>query len=430
MNKIKDNIIHVVRIIKKHGLLGRKRQMKLFYTYRVDPSWNDKKVSHVECRKMYEIIRKEYDEIRVHLLRGDRIGESIPQYLMAIEDVKRNVDKGILDIFVLEGPIIHNSRLLAVMSRNIHIVNKENVTFWTYVLSHFPKTEFRKYLYQYSQREKAGCFNPENTAQYFTMEIDEEKEAEYKKNEMGLSDDFVCIASRDTAYLDTTFSGCDNTYHDYRDSNINFLNLAAEYLRTKDITTVRMGRFVNNEVQFDNCVDYANEFYDELMDIALAKACKFFVGDSCGIVILPMVLNVPCVLKNVVPSFLDAWGGHPQNPLNLFIFKKYYYKPEKRFLSIREMMKVEKKCGYFGGKYAEEHIEIVENTAEEILDLVMEMNERIDGTWIETKEDIQLRSQYRNIFDKWCEQEHFNSGAMLHANVGAAFLRKNRFLLN
>lgn len=430
MNKIRDSIMCVVRKAKKYGLLGRKRQMGLFFTYWVDVSWYDKKVSRAECRQIYKTIRKKYVEIRMHYLRGDRIGESVPQYIMAIEEVRHNEANGILDIFVLENPLIYNSRLLKIMSRNIHIVNKENVTLLTYVLSRFPKAEYRKYLRQYSHREKTCLLDPEKTVQYFTMEMSEEKEAEHKKKEMGLKGTFVCVSSRDSAYLDTTFPDCDNTYHDYRDSNINLLNLSAEYLKTKDITTVRMGRFVKNKVQFDNCIDYANMYYDELLDIALAKECKFFVGDSCGIVILPMVLNIPCALKNVVPSFLDAWGGHPQNTLNLFIFKKYYSKTEKRFLSIREMMKIEKKCGYFGEKYAEEQIEIVENTAEEILDLVKEMNERIDGTWVETEEDIKLRNQYRNIFNQWCEQEHYNTGAMLHANVGAYFLRKNPFLFD
>lgn len=429
MRKIKNNFDYIVNIINKHGLLGRKKQMELFFTKWIDVSWYDKKASRVECRKLYQTIRKKYVEIRVHLLRGDRIGESIPQYLMAVEETQRNVAKGILDIFVLEGPIIYNSRLLAIMSRRIHIVNKGNVTLWTYVLSRFPKVEYRKYIFQYN-RKCADAINPKDTVRYLAMETSEEKEAKYKKREMGLKGVFVCVSSRDSAYLETTFPDCDNTLHDYRDSNINYLNLSAEYLQTKDVTMVRMGRFVKTEVQFGNCIDYANKYYDELMDVALMRDCKFYVGDPSGIVILPMTFNIPCVFKNAVPVFLDAWGGHPQNPQNLFIFKKYYSKAKKRFLSIREMMEVEKECEYYGQRYAEAQIELVENTAEEILDLVKEMNERIDGKWIESEEDIQLRNQYRDVFNQWCEQEGYNDGAMLQANVGAVFLKKNRFLLD
>lgn len=117
---------------------------------------------------------------------------------------------------------------------------------------------------------------------------------------------------------------------------------------------------------------------------------------------------------------------------NLFICKKYYSTVEKRFLSFREMMKIDRvmiSYGQNGRKYAELNIEVIENSAEEIADLVMEMNARIDGEWIETKEDIELQNKYQQMYKQWYEQEHFSENEMLHAKVGALFLRKNSFLL-
>ena len=89
---------------------------------------------------------------------------------------------------------------------------------------------------------------------------------------------------------------------------------------------------------------------------------------------------------------------------NLFIFKKYYSKIENRFLSIKEMMEVERvvrSAHYDGKKYEELGVDVVENSAEEILDLVVEMNDRIDGIWIETIEDIELQKKYQFIFNQW-----------------------------
>ncbi len=83
-----------------------------------DASWYSRDVGCNECRKFYKEICKEHKEIRVHLLRGDRIGECMPVYLMAAQETKENALKGILDIFVLCNPRNFNNRLMEIMSRN------------------------------------------------------------------------------------------------------------------------------------------------------------------------------------------------------------------------------------------------------------------------------------------------------------------------
>ena len=75
-------------------------------------------------------------------------------------------------------------------------------------------------------------------------------------------------------------------------------------------------------------------------------------------------------------------------------------------------------------------IEVVENSAEEILDLVTEMNARLDGEWNETEEDIELQNKFQELYKQWYEQEGYSENAVLRAKVGALFLRKNPFLLD
>lgn len=76
----------------------------------------------------------------------------------------------------------------------------------------------------------------------------------------------------------------------------------------------------------------------------------------------------------------------PYNAQNLYIFKKYYSKKEDRFLSVKEMMQIEKKVRYDGNLYEKFGFEVIENSAGEILDLVMEMIAGTDGEWIEKNE--------------------------------------------
>lgn len=380
-------------------------------------------------KKMYKKIKNNYRVIRLHQLRSDRIGEYIARYLTAVEDSERNKKHGILDVFVLSDYVNHNSRLSRIMGRNIHIVDESNLIMWERILNCFPRVELIKYWNDYVEKKLDKVLYSKNTLKYFKFTEEEEEESNKKKELMELRGSYVCASSRDGVYLNTIFPTLDCTYHDYRDSDINKFNLSAEYLSDKKIITVRMGRYVQDKVNFNNCIDYSNKYYDELMDMILPRDCKFFVGDSCGLLFVPMVLNCPIALKNMVPVFLDS-ESFPYNPSNLFIFKKYYSTIEDRFLSIREMMKIEKECKYDGHKYEEQGIEMIENSAKEIMDLVVEMNERLDGKWIETPEDIELQKKYQMIYKEWWEQEKYPKGAMMRMRVGTMFLRENLYLLN
>lgn len=438
-SKITDYISFFFKMLKKHGIFGRKEQVKFIFRKYIDAEWVWKDVDQTEAKQLYRKICKQYSEIRLHVIyTSHRIGEYISRYLMAVEDSKNNAEKGILDVFFLGDYIHHNSRLTTIMGRNIHIIDEKNTDTWGYVLTHFHKVKFYRYLSDYRFRNIKRSLNPQNTAQYFLFTPEEEEEAKRKKELMGLHGTYVCVSSRDAAYLATTHPDVDNSYNDFRDSDINNLVLAVDYLADKQIMTVRMGRHVKDKVSFGNCIDYANKYYDELMDIALMKKCKFYIGDENGLCLIPEALNVPCAFKNVIPVFIDGWRAVPQNPLDLYIFKKYYSKGDNRFLSIREMTEIDQ-IVMSGGhilsretskKYAELGIEIIDNSAEEIRDLAMEMNARIDGQWIETEEDKELQNEYRNIFNQWAERWHYDEYAVKHANIGALFLRKNSFLLD
>jgi putative glycosyltransferase (TIGR04372 family) len=69
-------------------------------------------------------------------------------------------------------------------------------------------------------------------------------------------------------------------------------------------------------------------------------------------------------------------------------------------------------------------IEIVKNTSEEITEVVLEMDQRLNGTWIETDEDIELQKRFkklREVVPKWRVQPS--------VRIGADFLRRYQHLL-
>lgn len=425
MKFFKNNVMNRLSLSEKE-MAERKR--KVDYTFSKQ-NGIDLNITQETFEQEYGKIREQYTEIRLHKLFSKRIGEYVPRYLTAMQDCMENKAEGILDVFVLSDYKEHNSRLTEMMGRNLPVITGENIDLWKYILCRFPKVEFDKYWSQYADKRTDRFFLPEETALYFTMTEEEKWEGAYKKQAMGLNGPYVCASSRDSEYLETVSPAIDGHYHDYRDSDINKLHLSADYLAGKGITMVRMGRYVKNKTDFHNCIDYASQYYDELMDIMLMKDCKFYVGDTNGLLLLPMALNRPVALKNMVPFFQPSWSALPHNTKDLAILKKYYKKDEKRFLSAREMMQVDRKVVYNGQRYHKLGIEVVENSAEEILDLVMEMDERIDGEWMEKPEDTELQRKFRDVVEEWASMNNVDENEIFSGKIGTMFLRKNPFLL-
>ena len=75
-------------------------------------------------------------------------------------------------------------------------------------------------------------------------------------------------------------------------------------------------------------------------------------------------------------------------------------------------------------KYEELGIEIVENTPEEIADLAIELDERLKGNWMTTKEDEELQKKFWSIIP---ESDIVGKKKGI---IGAQFLRQNKELLN
>jgi len=259
----------------------------------------------------------------------------------------------------------------------------------------------------------------------FTEE--EERDGQKLLMMMGIGENskFVCFHCRDSAFSKTYIQ-------DYRNSDIgNYLD-AAKYITTYNNFAIRMGQTVANplpDLGNSRIIDYASNFRSDFGDIYVSAKCKFFLGSTAGIIVVPAIFNVPVAAADIIPFYTPWKTG------DLFIPKKIWSVEEKRFLTFREMIE-------FGGdirddgirqgldpgtytskKLAEGKFIVYDNTAEEILDLAQEMNERLDGTFIITPEDEELQQRFRSLL------RPFDFCYGTPARVGAKFLRENEALL-
>ena len=126
----------------------------------------------------------------------------------------------------------------------------------------------------------------------------------------------------------------------------------------------------------------------------------------------------PCALANMIPlSVLAPLSG------DISIPKLLYHQREQRMLRFGEVLGNPLGNYRYAKHYADDGIVPVENSAEEILELVREMLDRLEGKFEETDEVRMLQERFMKLL----RPGHYSYGAA--SRVGAAFLRKYRHLL-
>ena len=255
----------------------------------------------------------------------------------------------------------------------------------------------------------------------FTSE--EESRGRAAMLEMGIPEGtpHVCFLARDNAYLNSTAPDRDWSHHDYRDATINNFLPAAEELTKRGYFAIRMGSVVTQPLETANAmiIDYPAKHRTEFMDIYLPANCRFTFGSDAGMITVPGIFRRPVTWVNMVPmEGMATWAKG-----DLTIPKKLWLRDEKRFMTFPEILGTEVGRFFRSEQYAELRIEVIEDTPQEIADVVLEMEERLAGRWETNKDDEELQARFWSLF----RRSELN-GVFL-SRIGAQFLRDNRDLL-
>ena len=263
-----------------------------------------------------------------------------------------------------------------------------------------------------------------NSDPHIGFTAEENRRGEDSLREMGVTEEskFVCVHTRDESYMAHRFPSLDLYRYSYRDSSIQNYIPAMEELVSRGYYVIRIGAVVEEPLVTDNSmiIDYATKYRSEFMDIYLCAMCDFAILTTSGIEKVPMVFRRPSMYANYLPyDHLPTWG-----PQDLCIPKKLWLRKENRFLSFEEIIGSEiNRYGHME-LYETAGIEVIENTADEIKDLAMEMDDRINGRWVSDDEDEELQAKFWGLFKP--SEDH---GVVL-GRAGAYFLRNNKNLFD
>jgi len=265
----------------------------------------------------------------------------------------------------------------------------------------------------------------------FTAE--EEKKGKEGLKNIGILDDapFICMTVRDSSYLQSHLPEKDHSYHNYRDSDIQNYVMAAEELSSRGYYVIRMGAKVKDPIISDHSkiIDYAaNGDRTDFMDIYLGAKCHFCISVGTGFDAIPLIFRKPIVYVNMVPlGYLFTFSNR-----FLAIIKHHIDSLSNRELSMSEIIARNIHLSLTSDDYMKNNVLLIENSPQEIRDMVIEMAERLDGIWSPQPNDAHLQSKFWDNFPS-SEVDKQNKLALhgeIRSNFGAKYLRDNEFFIN
>ena len=256
-------------------------------------------------------------------------------------------------------------------------------------------------------------------------------------NKFGLNenDKFVCLAVRDEGYQLTKISSRyrDWSYHDYRHTDIDKFILAAEELTKRGYYVFRMGVVVEKPFKSKNpyIIDFANsDLRSDFMDIYLGAKCSFCISTIYGFDAVPKVFNRPTIMLG-----LPLGDLHTYSEKFLLMTKHHVSKKEKRELSLSEIFSLNLAFAYDTKIFDEKGIKLVDNTPNEIKDLVIEMIEYLESNKKLKPEDEALQQTFKKLYAYNLKLFNYQMDkkkmhGQIRSRFSTKFLKQNRDWLN
>ena len=308
-----------------------------------------------------------------------RIGELISQTFM----VRNLYPENEYDVVLLVPPFgpssSVNSAVLELCTRGIKVVTiKEqrdiDIIIEGHIADNTPYIFINKSPWQLSKefitflRDNQFNYSLRLTASDF------EKGADLKRK-MGIPQDakIVTLHVREPGYLPTL------SYHGYRDADIINYLYAIMYLVKRGYYVIRLGD--KSMKPLDNIgpqlIDAPfHPLYCDFFEPYFIAISSFYIGMPSGPMSVANCFGIPILLTNSFPM-PAVWGRTG----DIWLFKKYYSHQLGRTLTYEEIV-LSNVLNYNCSEiYRESGISLLENTPEELMSAVIEMDDRLNGCY-------------------------------------------------
>ncbi len=183
---------------------------------------------------------------------------------------------------------------------------------------------------------------------------------------LGLAADrqYVCLHVRETGF----YGPVERKGKTIRNGSIATFIPAIKYLVENNYTVVRLGDPTMTPLpNLSGLIDYPfSKEKSHLMDVWLIKHCEFFFGHNSGPNDVAYLFQKPALIPNITLFLL----GNPVHAGSLCLLKHVFSKKKQRYLSVEELVEL-----YLSNETSplrDSDLLFVENTADDLLDLVRE----------------------------------------------------------
>jgi len=373
------------------------------------------------------LLIRPFIQAKIYLVRSNRIGHFAADLELHICEKKEKKRKE-LSVFYFARPAC-NVQLAKMWKRKLLILPPFFIRPLDYILRSVPFLKgFSGTTINYD-RDVLNLYDKYPPQLSFTPQ--EEILGKKGLAEIGIPEgsNFICLIVRDGRYLNPENDGTSDLKNTYRNSSIQNYAQAAENIAALGYYVLRMGAFVEQPLLTNSpmVIDYAiNGSRTEFMDIYLGARCDFCISTGTGFDAIPNIFRRPIVFVNYSP--IEYFFTSRKEYLS--ITRHYFSNKQGRELSLAEILK--EGFGIFDSSFSLEQsgVKLIENTSEEISDVVMEMAERVNGRWEPEPVDTALQDKFWNIFKRDSRYIRMDSlGIPIHGEIrarfGATFLRKN-----
>jgi putative glycosyltransferase (TIGR04372 family) len=228
---------------------------------------------------------------------------------------------------------------------------------------------------------------------------------------------YVCLHVREGGY-----SPLDEYTHFYRNSSIDSYLEVIKLLTEKGIYVIRMGDCTMKPLpRLPYVIDYAlSQDKSEILDLTLGANCYFFLGTSSGAALLASIFGKPCCLVNIsMPFGFSGVGTY----YDLGIPKLFKRKLNNEFVPFREIYQSGASEFRVSADLDNSSYYLVDNSSSEICEIVIEMLERLDGSFPADADSLNLQKKLKSMIP----QTSYSYGSK--TPCGAAFLDSYRNLL-
>ena len=307
-----------------------------------------------------------------------------------------------------------------------HILQLTNIEYRKMLINHTHWVEKGDRETNWYKHGKTNlCFNPK-----------EEQQGRQLLTKLGVKPGYnwICIQNRDNAYLNKSLPNQGSkklgdgswSYHDHRDSSINSMIAAAEFLASSDYYVLRMGAVVNEKLITNNSkiIDYANsQLRNDFLDLYLLANCKTIIGGDSGITEVPYFYKKPVHFSNMVFPFYELTWFCPW----LIIFKRIKDLKTGKLLSIKEILNSDFANTKNKHEFDEHNVALVENTSEDIKSLAVEIVKGFQKQPIEDKEDVKIQKEFWKLYYDFANKKKIGN---VRPRISPSYLRNNLDLLN